>query len=97
MCRRLCVSQPAGSAARPHRTPRVGSTLPCLPPCCLPQLDQSEEDSSYNRIKSLVNEELKQYFRCGRGLLLACGQPRWLQHASQACCSLCSLVVLRLL
>lgn len=34
---------------------------------CLPQLDQSEEDSSYNRIKSLVNEELKQYFRCGQG------------------------------
>ena len=29
------------------------------------QLDlQSEEDSSYNRIKNLVNEELKQYFRC---------------------------------
>ena len=28
------------------------------------QLDlQSEEDSSYNRIKNLVNEELKQYFR----------------------------------
>ena len=27
------------------------------------QLDASEEDSSYNRIKSLVNEELKQYFR----------------------------------
>ena len=27
------------------------------------QLDNSEEDSSYNRIKSLVNEELKQYFR----------------------------------
>ena len=30
------------------------------------QLDlQTEEDSSYNRIKNLVNEELKQYFRCG--------------------------------
>ena len=29
------------------------------------QLDlQAEEDSSYNRIKNLVNEELKQYFRC---------------------------------
>ena len=27
------------------------------------QLDTSEEDSSYNRIKTLVNEELKQYFR----------------------------------
>ena len=27
------------------------------------QLDASEEDSSYNRIKTLVNEELKQYFR----------------------------------
>ena len=27
------------------------------------QLDSNEEDSSYNRIKSLVNEELKQYFR----------------------------------
>jgi ATP-dependent Clp protease ATP-binding subunit ClpC len=27
------------------------------------QLDQNEEDSSYNRIKTLVNEELKQYFR----------------------------------
>ena len=27
------------------------------------QFDQSEEDSSYNRIKTLVNEELKQYFR----------------------------------
>ena len=27
------------------------------------QLDANEEDSSYNRIKSLVNEELKQYFR----------------------------------
>lgn len=27
------------------------------------QLDSSEEDSSYNRIKNLVNEELKQYFR----------------------------------
>ena len=25
---------------------------------------QTEEDSSYNRIKNLVNEELKQYFRC---------------------------------
>ena len=31
------------------------------------QLDTSEEDSSYNRIKSLVNEELKQYFRRARG------------------------------
>ncbi len=29
------------------------------------QLDNNEEDSSYNRIKSLVNEELKQYFRWG--------------------------------
>lgn len=28
------------------------------------QLDINEEDSSYNRIKTLVNEELKQYFRC---------------------------------
>ena len=29
------------------------------------QLDlQTEEDSNYNRIKNLVNEELKQYFRC---------------------------------
>lgn len=27
------------------------------------QLDTDEEDSSYNRIKTLVNEELKQYFR----------------------------------
>ena len=27
------------------------------------QLDVNEEDSSYNRIKTLVNEELKQYFR----------------------------------
>ena len=27
------------------------------------QLDTNEEDSSYNRIKTLVNEELKQYFR----------------------------------
>eukprot|EP00803_Ostreobium_quekettii_P005856 evm.model.scf_2902.1 EVM.evm.TU.scf_2902.1 scf_2902:2100-9657(+) len=27
------------------------------------QLDVDEEDSSYNRIKTLVNEELKQYFR----------------------------------
>jgi ATP-dependent Clp protease ATP-binding subunit ClpC len=27
------------------------------------QLDANEEDSSYNRIKTLVNEELKQYFR----------------------------------
>lgn len=27
------------------------------------QLDTGEEDSSYNRIKTLVNEELKQYFR----------------------------------
>ncbi len=27
------------------------------------QLDYGEKDSSYNRIKSLVNEELKQYFR----------------------------------
>jgi hypothetical protein len=27
------------------------------------QLDFNEEDSSYNRIKTLVNEELKQYFR----------------------------------
>lgn len=27
------------------------------------QLDSDEEDSSYNRIKTLVNEELKQYFR----------------------------------
>ena len=27
------------------------------------QLDLNEEDSSYNRIKTLVNEELKQYFR----------------------------------
>eukprot|EP01025_Chloroclados_australasicus_P061591 TRINITY_DN809_c0_g1_i1.p1 TRINITY_DN809_c0_g1~~TRINITY_DN809_c0_g1_i1.p1 ORF type:complete len:951 (-),score=137.11 TRINITY_DN809_c0_g1_i1:336-3068(-) len=27
------------------------------------QLDADEEDSSYNRIKTLVNEELKQYFR----------------------------------
>ena len=27
------------------------------------QLDSNEEDSSYNRIKTLVNEELKQYFR----------------------------------
>ena len=26
---------------------------------------QSKEDSSHNRIKDLVNEELKQYFRCG--------------------------------
>ena len=26
-------------------------------------LDENEEDSSYNRIKNLVNEELKQYFR----------------------------------
>ena len=26
-------------------------------------LDMNEEDSSYNRIKTLVNEELKQYFR----------------------------------
>ena len=30
--------------------------------CCL-QLDYGEKDSSYNRIKTLVNEELKQYFR----------------------------------
>ena len=27
------------------------------------QLDTNEEDSSYNRIKTLVNEELKHYFR----------------------------------
>jgi len=27
------------------------------------QLDDNQEDQSYNRIKSLVNEELKQYFR----------------------------------
>eukprot|EP00894_Picocystis_sp_ML_P000165 jgi/Pico_ML_1/50682/g1849.t1 len=27
------------------------------------QLNQDREDNSYNRIKSLVNEELKQYFR----------------------------------
>jgi len=27
------------------------------------QLDVNEADSSYNRIKTLVNEELKQYFR----------------------------------
>ena len=27
------------------------------------QLDYGEQDSSYNRIKTLVNEELKQYFR----------------------------------
>jgi len=27
------------------------------------QLDYDAKDSSYNRIKSLVNEELKQYFR----------------------------------
>ena len=27
------------------------------------QLDYDEKDSSYPRIKSLVNEELKQYFR----------------------------------
>jgi ATP-dependent Clp protease ATP-binding subunit ClpC len=27
------------------------------------QLDYDEKDSSYTRIKSLVNEELKQYFR----------------------------------
>ena len=34
------------------------------------QLDlQTEEDSSYNRIKNLVNEELKQYFRCCLNLL----------------------------
>merc|ERR1711870_117598 len=27
------------------------------------QLNQDREDTSYNRIKTLVNEELKQYFR----------------------------------
>merc|ERR1712207_100692 len=27
------------------------------------QFTENEEDSSYNRIKTLVNEELKQYFR----------------------------------
>lgn len=27
------------------------------------QLDSGEEDQGYNRIKTLVNEELKQYFR----------------------------------
>ena len=37
------------------------------------QLDSSEEDSSYNRIKNLVNEELKQYFRYG------------LSHTQQPC------------
>lgn len=31
------------------------------------QLDVNEEDSSYNRIKTLVNEELKQYFRLVKG------------------------------
>lgn len=39
------------------------------------QLDTSEEDSSYNRIKTLVNEELKQYFRpefLNRCLLIQC-------------------------
>ena len=34
---------------------------PCLPACL--QLDYGEKDTSYNRIKTLVNEELKQYFR----------------------------------
>ena len=39
---------------------------PACPPACLPaclQLDYGEKDTSYNRIKTLVNEELKQYFR----------------------------------
>lgn len=44
------------------------------------QLDTSEEDSSYNRIKTLVNEELKQYFR-----------PEFLNRSlSQPTCYLCT-------
>ena len=44
--------------------------IPAGLPACLParlstylQLDYGEKDTSYNRIKTLVNEELKQYFR----------------------------------
>lgn len=33
---------------------------------------QTEEDSSYNRIKNLVNEELKQYFRCPPAVFWRC-------------------------
>lgn len=42
------------------------------------QLDTSEEDSSYNRIKTLVNEELKQYFR-----------PEFLNRCASACLRMC--------
>lgn len=48
------------------------------------QLDTSEEDSSYNRIKTLVNEELKQYFRpefLNRSVQhLLCLWRTWLAH-----------------
>ena len=32
-------------------------------PPSTPQLNEDQEDSNYNRIRTLVNEELKQYFR----------------------------------
>ena len=47
------------------------------------QLDTSEEDSSYNRIKTLVNEELKQYFR-----------PEFLNRS--VCLSVCQIMLLLL-
>lgn len=44
---------------------------------------RSQEDSSYNRIKTLVNEELKQYFRPEFLNRLVCDLPR-------TCCRWCS-------
>ena len=49
------------------------------------QLDVNEEDSSYNRIKTLVNEELKQYFRCALDDTSAAAFPSFRgMHASEA-------------
>ena len=45
--------------------------------------DTNEEDSSYNRIKTLVNEELKQYFRW---VVLAWYLPRRWHHWLDYCC-----------
>ena len=57
-------------------------TAACMPEvtCIGFQLDlQTEEDSNYNRIKNLVNEELKQYFSCA-------ASAQAIRHAGRACC-----------
>ena len=54
------------------------------------QLDINEEDSSYNRIKTLVNEELKQYFRCMlQALQYTTSVGLLMPPQGPACCAYC--------